>query len=166
MCITVGGFRWVLISEQSERETFSQISNLRVLTVALGAVVVFLGGVMAFLMARVISDPIRRLTKASDEISSGKLDTTVEESGRNDEIGILSTAFNRMVQNLRIFRERVAEKTRELAENELKIRTIFESTLSGIIVVNEEGMIDSFNSTSEKMFGYTAGRLSGRISKY
>ena len=112
---------------------------------------------MAFLMARVISDPIRKLTKASDEISSGKLDTTVEESGRSDEIGTLSRAFNCMVQNLRIFRERVAEKTRELAENEFKIRTIFESTLSGIIVVNEEGTIDSFNSTSEKMFGYTAG---------
>ena len=165
MCITIGGFRWALISEQNENETFSQISNLRALTVALGAVVVFLGGVMAFLMARVISDPIRKLTKASDEISSGRLDTTVEESGRSDEIGVLSRAFSRMVQNLRIFRERVAEKTRELAESELKIRTIFESTLSGIIVVNEEGMIDSFNSTSEKMFGYTAGEVIGKNIK-
>ena len=59
----------------------------------------------------------------------------------------------------------MAEKTRELAENELKIRTIFESTLSGIIVVNEEGMIDSFNSTSEKMFGYTAGEVIGKNVK-
>ena len=65
---------------------------------------------MAFLMARVIQIPIRKLTKASDEISSGRLDTTVEESGRSDEIGTLSRAFNRMVQNLRIFRERWQRK--------------------------------------------------------
>ncbi|MBU3966572.1 MAG: PAS domain S-box protein, partial [Euryarchaeota archaeon] len=61
-----------------------------------------------------ISNPIIKLTEAAREISRGKLDTSVDIRS-NDETGILSDAFNKMVRNIS---DEIEEHRR--AEDELK----------------------------------------------
>jgi PAS domain S-box-containing protein len=56
---------------------------------------------------------------------------------------------------------------RKLAEeairaSEMRIRTIIENMLVGLIIVTKEGMIESINPSSERMFGYRAEELVGK----
>ena len=72
--------------------------------------------------------------------------------------------------------ERVNERTRELTseieeranvekalkENEAYLRSIQDNAPDGIIIIDEKGIIMSFNAASEKMFGYPAGEVLGK----
>lgn len=49
-----------------------------------------------------------------------------------------------------------------LRETEVKLRAILQSAFDAIIIIDEHGAIESFNPAAEKMFGYSAGDLSGK----
>lgn len=51
---------------------------------------------------------------------------------------------------------------RALRDSESRLRTIFESAADGIIVVDEEGLIESANAAVEAIFGNAIGELVGR----
>jgi class 3 adenylate cyclase len=71
---------------------------------ALAAIV---GLVFALLVSSGITRPVRQLLKGTREVETGRLDRSIEVTTR-DEIGQLSAAFNRMVEQLRK-NERVRE---------------------------------------------------------
>ncbi|GAB4503266.1 MAG: hypothetical protein Fur0043_02580 [Anaerolineales bacterium] len=83
--------------------------------VVLSAIV--LGSILAYVLGRQISRPIRQLTDAAVEIAQGNWQTQapVESS---DEIGMLSNAFNNMAGQMRemieTLEQRVADRTRAL----------------------------------------------------
>jgi signal transduction histidine kinase len=66
-----------------------------VVTVCILFTVVFLG----IWITRSVSRPIRKLTRAADEIGKGQLDTQINIKS-NDEIGVLAFAFNQMANDL------------------------------------------------------------------
>lgn len=72
---------------------------------------------LAILRANLIS-PIQELAKVSQDIQGGKLDLRAPNTGRRDEIGRLSTAFNSMTEQLATsidtLETRVNERTRDL----------------------------------------------------
>lgn len=49
-----------------------------------------------------------------------------------------------------------------LRESEERHRTIFETTVDGIINIDTRGVIESMNPAAEKMFGYSANELKGK----
>ncbi len=49
----------------------------------------------------------------------------------------------------------------DLKSSETRHRTIFESTVDGIININNKGIIESVNPAVEKLFGYTSNELTG-----
>ena len=77
---------------------------ISVLVTALAAVV---GLVFALLVSSGITRPVRRLLEGTREVETGRLDRSIDVTTR-DEIGQLSVAFNRMVEQLRR-NERVRE---------------------------------------------------------
>ena len=116
--INVNGKHWgtFRVDVQLAQNQFRvQAATLRafILSVILLAIVV----VFAWLLGRYITNPIERLTKASQEAAGGKLETHIDLPNR-DEITILANAFNRMTAQLREFistlEGRVAERTRNL----------------------------------------------------
>ena len=56
---------------------------------------------------------------------------------------------------------RRAELEISLRESEIRHRTIFESTVDGIINIDTKGIIESINPAIEKIFGYTSAELIG-----
>lgn len=71
-------------------------------------VFVVLGSIMAFFIAKTITDPISRLTIATKDIGAGKLDHKVNVKS-NDEIGYLADNFNMMAKQLKDNLEALAE---------------------------------------------------------
>ena len=56
----------------------------------------------------------------------------------------------------------VAQRTTELQSSETKIRAILETVASGIIVIDAEKIVHSFNQAAERVFGYAAAEVVGR----
>jgi two-component system sensor kinase FixL len=47
-------------------------------------------------------------------------------------------------------------------EHEERTRAILETTVDGIITINEQGVIESFNAAAERIFGYRAAEVIGK----
>lgn len=65
----------------------------------LGGVGIFVGGVLVWLLSRRITQPLRELTRLSQEMANLNFDAKYT-SGGEDEIGILGSNFNRMSEQL------------------------------------------------------------------
>lgn len=101
---------WTLIMQQDYKEAYaaaeiSQRNALILLVVTLVTVVM-----IAYLLARRLSTPIRNLTVIADEISRGNLNATILETNRSDEIGALARAIQRMGVSLQMAFERLRKK--------------------------------------------------------
>jgi methyl-accepting chemotaxis protein len=72
------------------------------LTIFLGTgLAIVVSALVGFLIARNVSVPLRALTGAADRITVGDLGTNVSVGEREDELGVLARAFERMTQSLR-----------------------------------------------------------------
>ena len=60
-----------------------------------------------------------------------------------------------------LFIERRSDEAR-LRDTEARSRTILESAVDGVIIIDERGTIDSVNPAAERIFGYAAGEVVGR----
>ncbi len=61
-------------------------------------------------MSRLLLAPINNLIATADEISKGKLDFEIKETARNDEIGLLAKAFERMGISIRMAMKKLQQK--------------------------------------------------------
>jgi signal transduction histidine kinase len=92
---------------------------------------VFVGALLAIVIGTgvavslSIGNPIKRLTRAAEDIAKGNLNTRAEGIGGKDEIGILGGAFNLMAARLKEtidpLEQRVAERTAANEELRLEI---------------------------------------------
>ena len=123
-----GAYRWNpalqvgILAEQSQRHALEMGNTLTALVVGATLVVALVTAAIAAAVTRRVTQPIVQLTETAAWMARGKLDQQVAIS-RNDEIGILARAFNRMAAELRILYEnleaKVAERTMQLeAANE------------------------------------------------
>jgi len=56
----------------------------------------------------------------------------------------------------------VSEQAESLREQEARLRSVFEAAVEGIIVLDERGVIESLNTSAERMFGYEPDELIGQ----
>ncbi|MDD3093891.1 MAG: diguanylate cyclase [Clostridia bacterium] len=149
---------WVIMTSVPNRlflEGFSDnVSIFSLLTVVVVAI--------SFLLLHIISDklvrPLNNLVKAAEEISAGKLDIDIPIT-RNDEIGILSIAFNKMASRISSLFEnlenKVEERTNSLNEAKEKLQIILDSTAEAIYGVDLDGICTFCNKSCLKILGYT-----------
>jgi two-component system NtrC family sensor kinase len=102
------GILYVGILEQKYVD-IKQQTVLVFLSIALIGVLV--STVLAYLLSRSISGPIKKLVQASKEVASGNLDTKVEITTA-DELGKLAYTFNKMALALRERDDKLKEFTR------------------------------------------------------
>ncbi|MCA9023017.1 MAG: PAS domain S-box protein, partial [Planctomycetaceae bacterium] len=66
--------------------------------------------------------------------------------------------FRKSLQNIRT--QRVV--TSKLRQTQAQLNAIVETAIEAVLTINRRGMIQSFNPAAEKMFGYTAGEITGQ----
>ncbi len=95
----------------------------------LGLVIVGLSTIAGFLIANMLTAPIRRLTEAARQVADGNYAVNVPVEGEN-EFGLLANAFNAMTSQLQFLLEgleqRVADRTEELERSASELRATAE----------------------------------------
>jgi PAS domain S-box-containing protein len=130
------------------------------------------------LIARIVISPVRNVQQAMSRAATGDLEARLPVHSRA-ELGTMADAFNRMVEQLaaskhevvehsRNLEGRVAERTRELRESEADLRdlknrlaTVIATVATGVISLDDEGRIDTFNERAAEILG-VAGDVRGR----
>lgn len=101
---------WTLIVQQDYQEAYAAANaaqrNAIILLVATFLTVI----TVAYLLAQRLSTPIRNLTVIADEISRGNLKAEIRETERNDEIGALARAIERMGVSLQMAFDRLRKR--------------------------------------------------------
>ena len=134
----IGVYRWLpevgaaLVAEQTQDAAFAPA---RTLAFTLGGVGLLVAGLLAigtYLAARRIARPILAITDTAVAVAGGDLDREAPVT-TNDEVGALAVAFNSMTRRLRETLEglelRVAERTDELAKQNVELEALNETSI-------------------------------------
>lgn len=109
---------------------------------------------VAILIARVTTNPIKALTEASKKIAEGALEQKISVSTK-DEVGALARAFNDMATSLR-------KLVQDISTEKTKLQTIITHMADGIIMVDTESRITLINHAAQTLFDTTEESALGR----
>jgi len=127
-----------------------EISDAQQKIFLIGLITIIIGGGFSYLLATFIATPIKQITAATEKVSNGRLDTSLPIK-RNDEIGVLANAFNKMTEDLR--RTTVSK---DYVDN------IIGSMNDTLIVIGPDAQIMSINKATCALLGYKEDELIGK----
>jgi diguanylate cyclase (GGDEF)-like protein/PAS domain S-box-containing protein len=96
-----------------------------------------------------LTKSIRQLRNASRRIANGHTHEQLSVHTMVDEVSSLA-------EDLEAMRRELVKREHEIALREARQRAVLETAAEGIIIVNPEGRIESFNKAAESIFCYSA----------
>lgn len=131
---------YILDNRETVESLSSELFTLILEALVFGLVISIL---LSFLLAKTMITPIERLTDAAERVADGDFSRKIEISSR-DEIGILTSAFNDMAQQLK--------DTLDTVENERnKLSTLFLHMTDGVAAFARDGQLIHANPAAERM---------------
>ncbi len=177
---------WGLVAKIDAGEAFAPIDDFRDMFFTLQAGLIVAGIVASYAVARHLTQPIRQLTQQATRAASGELSVRVPTVGL-DELGVLATSFNSMIERLAESRDsletRVLERTRALARtnaelaqeivirraaeealhtSQRRIRATLEAAHEAFIGIDRDGVVTDWNHQAEFTFGWSREEAVGR----
>jgi PAS domain S-box-containing protein len=125
---------------------------------ALGVIALVLLMVLAALrwgVARLVHRPMAALIEATNNWRSGELSARARLGHAPHELARLAHAFDAMAEDLQARQE-------QLREAEARYRSIVDTAVDAFVVIDERGVVQSFNRAAEAIFGYAADEVVGR----
>ncbi len=114
-------------------------------------------GILFFLIAaiivRMITRPVKQMTKAAESITAGNLDQQIPIN-TSDEIGRLAHAFNEMSQNLQTTMATIVDERSNLA-------TVLTNLTDGVLMTDSEEKVLLANPASEGLFNFKETNITG-----
>ena len=121
-----------------------------------------------FYVARGITVPIQRLAEATEAVAQGDLTVQIDANA-TDEIGTLIASFNRMTQDLQGSKSKLEETNltlvsanAELDRRRTYIETVVATIQTGLLSIDRNGLITTFNPSGERILRLDGERLRGR----
>ena len=149
-----------------ERLDKSIRTTYRNIIIAISLFAIFLGILIYATVSVFIVRPLLRLSKAADRLALGDFSAALPPE-TEDELGQMVRAFSTMrenrkkveleLNNLNASLETIVmARIAELRNSETYTNAVLENVNEGIIVIDENGTISTFNSAAEQIFGYTS----------
>ncbi len=177
---TIAAVRWIedrelcLIVQLDAAEAYAPTRALRDSLVLAATLLIIVGGWMAYLFARLVTVRLRLLARSVDAFSRGENDHVPELATRGgDELGLLGSSLDRMMRALRAaqadltayasrLEQRVADRTAELAESEIRFRNLAATTFDPLVTISDQRRITFFNAAAERAFDRRADEIANR----
>ena len=163
--------QWVGVIRVVPNAVFMQpASIIEQTSLRIGLVAVLVAAVLAILLARSLTRPIKRLTAAVEAIGRGQSATIPIDASA--ETGMLARAFARMVEETNaktsaleheVLERRRSEAARDHhAARERLFSAAVESSDDSIIMQTLDGIITGWNPAAERLYGYSAEEAVGQ----
>ncbi len=130
--------------------------------------VVFCAVWLGFYLAKTITIPIMRLADGTRRVAEGDLSFALDVQA-DDEIGSLVSAFNKMTADLRIGREQLELSAQMLRKQNIEIEErrrymeiVLKNVSAGVITLDAQGAITTFNTAAENMLDLSSAEILGR----
>jgi methyl-accepting chemotaxis protein len=128
--ISVGSETWWSMTSVNTSDVTMAVTNTSIwLSVICAAALLFLILIVILVLRRMLR-PMQRVVNAAESISMGKLDVDITHKSE-DEIGILSSVFRKMSENLKEMVDDVRYLLGEMSEGNFNIRTRAEASYVG-----------------------------------
>lgn len=134
--------------------------SYKILLVVMTALILFSSIWAGFYVARNLTNPIRKLAEATNEVALGNYKITLE-SNADDEVGALVDSFNQMTKDLQRHKKELIDTNYELNERRKLIEVVFRNISSGVISVDHQERVVSMNLVAEKLLGTDQEKVSG-----
>lgn len=115
---------------------------------------VLLAMLLAFNAARRLTQPIRELAQATEELAAGRFPGDLEVTSR-DELGFLVRSFNTMTRELASSRQQLEAQRRYL-------EIVLGRLSAGVLATDDSDRISAFNDSASRILGLDPGADSGR----
>lgn len=86
---------------------FSSLKRSETYNILILCIVSAINIILMVLLTKSITNPLKELARAADEVAKGKLDIERLEVVSHDEVGIVTNAFNQMVESLKDYIEQI-----------------------------------------------------------
>jgi diguanylate cyclase (GGDEF)-like protein/PAS domain S-box-containing protein len=149
----LGGFVPLLSYTVLMNYYWQQNGNLTAGHMAIWLTLVCITGIFTLLSVRSVAqalEPVQKLIMRSGASLHAELAGLQPQS--TDEIGLMTQNLSKLFQRL--------------GEQESHMRAVVETAAAGIIVIDDKGLIETFNPAAEKLFGYLAVEVRQRPVKW
>ncbi|WP_127582846.1 two-component system histidine kinase PnpS [Paenibacillus koleovorans] len=120
-----------------------------------GLLVVFvIAAAASFRIAHQLTRPLDKITRVAQQITNMNYKSRVYIRNK-DEIGQLGQAINTMADSLHVQMNRIRE-------NEARLSSVLDNMVSGVVMIDEAGLIVLLNRSAEVILGYSSRELIGR----
>lgn len=108
-----------------------------------------------------IVDPIGKLVDASERISAGDLSARVEPGESGDELDMLSSAFNRMTEQLESQRSALVDANYQFDQRRQFTEAVLSGVSAGVFGLDNEGVINHANRAALRFFNRSESDMLG-----
>jgi len=133
------------------------VSGLRNRLIGVGLVLAMVSLLLLYFPLRFVARPLMALTRATEQLREGRLDTRVEVASE-DEIGELGRAFNSMAQSIGERTQRLQAVASELREQQEELRAgrdrlqaVISSMQDGLVVLDARGKVFIANAAARPL---------------
>lgn len=137
-----------------QRQIELEIADINNVILISTIILIILSSLFSYSVARKISEPIKRLTRGTAQVSKGDFELTITTTSK-DEIRELVESFNKMTRDLKMQRT-------ELQQGKDYIEKILLNATTGVISLDKEGIITTINPAAIAILGIKGEELIGR----
>lgn len=132
----------ILVVEQEYEETFRALFAIARWLIAADLSMVLLFSLIGYRVTKTIMQPIYALSDAAQRITHGNLDVQLSEPKSQDELFLLTRAFNEMTKKLRDSREEIEEINARLQDQNVELH--YANNILGRISITD-GLTQLYN---------------------
>jgi len=160
---------WKVAMSIPEMEITGSASQLAVRTVLVAGLAVILLVLVVWVVARRLTEPVRRLTLAAEHVSQQRYETAGEldrVAGRRDELGQLARTFRKMVGEIANREATLRSAEEKLRQSELHYRSLIENTSDIIALIDRQGRFKYASPSIVRILGVETEAAAGALGDF